>query len=556
MLCDKCGKMVPDDSEFCPYCGNTVELPPENPALTCASCGKTLPEGSEFCPCCGRTLAAAAEPVAGATPETAAKIGSVKEMAAFLETLRGPDGETLTWKRCDRLNGENGAPIDVVETFLPSGDPYRKFYLKIDRTQISAGGIAAAKPAKEADQPQKEEKKPKEKRNNKEETPRKKRGKAAWIIALILVLLALFGTAFILFGLPWLERREADGLLLDGQYDLAYTAFGALGDTEMQKEVRYIQATKYRENGDFELANKLFAELGDYRDSKARIHEHKYQMVSYTKGTCITEGEEEYKCEGCPASYITRLGFGDHEYALTDASAATCEENGGETYVCKFCGDSYSEVFEALGHNMELLSTEGVGCTTGGTEHYACANCGLTEDVEVKAYGHKLETISRVEATCKETGLLEQRCTVCGELKTTVLPLALHRYTLATCKEASRCSVCNEVSGKPLPHSDTVYCTMCKKKLFQTLKWSGNGDKGIVNIVLPKGYYKITVTYTGSGPCEMTLGDGYGEVTKLCYTIGAISRVHEDYFSNGTEYAYLDITAWGPWTVTIEGTRN
>ena len=53
MLCDKCGKTVPGDSEFCPYCGNTIELPPEKTELTCEVCGKTLPDDSEFCPYCG-----------------------------------------------------------------------------------------------------------------------------------------------------------------------------------------------------------------------------------------------------------------------------------------------------------------------------------------------------------------------------------------------------------------------------------------------------------------------------------------------------------------------
>ncbi len=555
MLCDKCGKTVPGDSEFCPYCGSTIELLPEKTELTCEVCGKTLPDDSEFCPYCGRTLVAAAESVVGATPETAAEIGSVKEMTAFLEGLRGPDGETLTWKRCGRLNGEKGVPIDVVETFLPSGDPYRKFYLKIDRSQISFGGVAVTKPAESADPPKKEEKKSKEKRN-KEDKPQKKRGKAVLIIVLILILLALLGAAAVVFGLPWLERREADDLLLGGQYDLAYSAYGELGDAEMQKEVRYIQATKYRENGDFELANKLFADLGDYRDSRSRIHEHKYQMVSYTKGTCIAEGEEQYKCEGCTASYITRLSFGDHEYALTEAVAVTCEENGGETYVCKFCGDSYSEVFEALGHNMELLSAEGVSCTTGGTEHYACANCGLTEDIEVKASGHTLEIVSKIEATCQKTGSVKYRCSVCGENTTTVLPIAAHRYTTPTCTEASRCKVCNLVSGKPLSHSDTVFCTMCDKKVFQTLEWSGKGDKGIVNIVLPKGHYTITVTYTDGIHFEVILGDGFGKTTTICNVFGPVSYVYTDYSSKGTKNAYLDIESWGSWTVTIEGKYN
>lgn len=49
-VCKSCGRVVPNDSEFCPYCGAAVTC---NATVTCSSCGKALPEDAEFCPLCG-----------------------------------------------------------------------------------------------------------------------------------------------------------------------------------------------------------------------------------------------------------------------------------------------------------------------------------------------------------------------------------------------------------------------------------------------------------------------------------------------------------------------
>lgn len=77
MFCRKCGKEIPDDSEFCPKCGtrslieNVIEVEtsgvdlskepvPHNNALVvadtqpvCSKCGKKLNAVWQFCPSCG-----------------------------------------------------------------------------------------------------------------------------------------------------------------------------------------------------------------------------------------------------------------------------------------------------------------------------------------------------------------------------------------------------------------------------------------------------------------------------------------------------------------------
>lgn len=53
MNCICCEKKIPDDSEFCPYCGTAVE---HIQTPMCKGCGKDIPEDSEFCPYCGMPI--------------------------------------------------------------------------------------------------------------------------------------------------------------------------------------------------------------------------------------------------------------------------------------------------------------------------------------------------------------------------------------------------------------------------------------------------------------------------------------------------------------------
>ncbi len=47
ITCNQCGFSVPDDSLFCPKCGNKIEV------HRCANCGRTLKNDEAFCPSCG-----------------------------------------------------------------------------------------------------------------------------------------------------------------------------------------------------------------------------------------------------------------------------------------------------------------------------------------------------------------------------------------------------------------------------------------------------------------------------------------------------------------------
>ncbi len=47
--CPNCGKMVPNDAQFCPYCGHKFV----SGMKKCVKCGKDIPEDAQFCPYCG-----------------------------------------------------------------------------------------------------------------------------------------------------------------------------------------------------------------------------------------------------------------------------------------------------------------------------------------------------------------------------------------------------------------------------------------------------------------------------------------------------------------------
>lgn len=48
MFCNNCGKGIPDDSNFCQYCGNTIKR-----VIKCNACGKELESDSVYCRFCG-----------------------------------------------------------------------------------------------------------------------------------------------------------------------------------------------------------------------------------------------------------------------------------------------------------------------------------------------------------------------------------------------------------------------------------------------------------------------------------------------------------------------
>ncbi len=56
--CAQCGRPIPPNGTFCPYCGAPAPQPPTEEPRFCANCGASLRPGARFCPRCGESVSA------------------------------------------------------------------------------------------------------------------------------------------------------------------------------------------------------------------------------------------------------------------------------------------------------------------------------------------------------------------------------------------------------------------------------------------------------------------------------------------------------------------
>lgn len=186
MFCNKCNHKLPDDSEFCQYCGCKIEKQVEEDPIPVAIPSAPVTPVDEttfddittdnalnvFVEAQAKNTVEAMEANSKTQPnnEGDSDFGLIPEKPIFTLALMSVDGEEEYLNRLYTVNGEkikynrrgsisiegiNGV-IDIYETFLPSGQPYKTIYINMygakNSTEAPAGFVlntpsAQVKPA-------------------------------------------------------------------------------------------------------------------------------------------------------------------------------------------------------------------------------------------------------------------------------------------------------------------------------------------------------------------------------------------------------------------------
>ena len=499
MICNKCGKTLPDDSTFCQFCGSKIEIPTapaeETPSISKdEALAKSLAAGVvEGHKAVEANRAAQPQNEAdsqfGLVPEKPIYTAGIDEQERYLQSLRTPTGEPIKWSRRGSMSvhGIHGM-IDVYDIYLMNGAEYKTIYINMygarNSTMAPSGFVLMTQAPKATAVKAPKQKEPKVRKLKK--PVNKKLVVCLTVIPIAVIILALLA-AFVL--VPGLKYNHAKSLLENGNYELAYSEFEKLdgyADSEnMLLECRYVQAIKYRDAGDYELANQIFESLGNYRDSKILIHKHDYRVVSRNEATCTIAGSETFECSGCKDTYTNYLNA-SHKYVVSKTVDSTCTATGSKEYKCSVCNHTYSESIAKKSHS----------------------------------------------------------------------------YSAATCTLPQICSVCKTSSGKALGHTDSLICTRCGINTFEKLTFSGYGPASITNINLPAGTYNIILTHSGRGNFIAHFTGGSYSDTLIVNEIGAVSYVYQITSSDGMfgkliKNGFINITnAGGDWTITIEAVSN
>ncbi len=142
MICNKCGKTLPDDSTFCQFCGSKIEtIPAPSEDISSVSKEETLSKILAAGVIEGQKAMEAnrenqphneLDADFGLVPQKPIYTVGIDEQEKYLKSLRTINGEPIKWNRRGSMNvdGVNGI-VDVYDTYLPSGEEYKTIYMNM-----------------------------------------------------------------------------------------------------------------------------------------------------------------------------------------------------------------------------------------------------------------------------------------------------------------------------------------------------------------------------------------------------------------------------------------
>lgn len=277
VICPKCNSELPEDSEFCQYCGSKIAIASEQPKVleTLASPDALVvdikPPKTE--PVTHQPANYGLDGELGLVPNKPIRTNGAAQQWQYLQCLRSINGDVLKWNRRGSINidGVQGL-VDIFDAYLPSGAEYKTVYLNANGiacpayapkgfSYVSAPHVSApiSQPAKTTEYPK-----------------TKKIAKILLIIAAVIAVLAICLT----LAVPEIKYQEACSTLKDGDHVSAIQMFEDLDcykDSEEKiSEAMYSYVLKHKNNDDtttFDYLKKLKKQ--DYKDS-SRIYENLY----------------------------------------------------------------------------------------------------------------------------------------------------------------------------------------------------------------------------------------------------------------------------------------